>query len=227
MKTRLAVASLIVVAGLLRLVAAPEKEKLYLDPIHTEIPHISTDKSVRYDYDIVYVRALRAGDKVHKRFYTDFSQPVTMEPGADLVLLHPDGTEELLVAGGDGSVTDPVVSFDAEWVYYTLIYNLKNYNQWNPPRQGADIYKIHLKTRKIVRLTNQRYSPNTGAAPWSSDFRKQEEGKSYPRCPAAGWPSPATATASARRTATRPWRSSSSSWTTATPAWPMTRTRPT
>jgi hypothetical protein len=26
---------------------------------------------VRYDYDIVYVRAKRAGDKVHKRYYTD------------------------------------------------------------------------------------------------------------------------------------------------------------
>src|ERR1051325_802320 len=64
-------------------------------------PRISTDKSVRYDYDIVYVRAPRAGDKVHKRFYTDFSQPVTMEPGADLMLLHPDGSEEQLVAGGD------------------------------------------------------------------------------------------------------------------------------
>src|SRR5258707_658670 len=98
----------------------------YLDPIDVPVPHISTDKSVPYDYDTVYVRALRAGDKVHKRFYTDFSQPVTLEPGADLMLLHPDGREELLVTGGDGAVTDPVVSLDGEWVYYCLIYNLKN-----------------------------------------------------------------------------------------------------
>ena len=156
-----------------------EKEKLYLDPINVTIPHISTDKSVKYDYDIVYVRARRAGDKIHKRFFTDFSSPVTMEPGADLMLLHPDGKEERLIEGGEGSVTDPMISFDGQWVFYTLIYNLKNASQWNPPRQGADIYKLHLKSRKIVRLTNQQFTPNTGAALWSSDFRKNEPGKSY------------------------------------------------
>ena len=79
-----------------------KQEKLYLDPIDVNVPHVSTDKSVTYDYDIVYVRAPRAGDKVHKRFFTDFSAPVTIEPGADLMLLHPDGKEELLVKGGDG-----------------------------------------------------------------------------------------------------------------------------
>src|SRR5262245_33318933 len=147
----------------------PAKEQLYRDPLNVQVPHVATDKSVQYDYDIVYVRALRAGDDVHKRYYTDFSQPVTMEPGADLMLLHPDGSEELLVPGGDGAVTDPMVSLDGRWVYYTLIHNLKNRSQWNPPRQGADIYKIHVKSRKVVRLTNQKYTPNTGAAPWAKD----------------------------------------------------------
>ena len=156
-----------------------KKPKLYLDPINVEIPHISTDKTVKYDYDIVYVRALRSGDKIHKRYYTDFSSPVTLEPGADLMLLHPDGKEELLVAGGEGSITDPMVSFDGKWVYYTHIHNLKNASQWNPPRQGADIYKIHVPTKKVVRLTNQIFSPNTGAAPWSDDFRKSQPGKSH------------------------------------------------
>src|SRR5262249_22940801 len=105
MKPRSYLAALGLTAALA--VAAPpaqEKEPLFPDKINVTIPHISTDKTVKYDYDIVYVRALRAGDKVHKRYYTDFSQPVTMEPGADLMLLHPDGKEELLVAGGDGSV---------------------------------------------------------------------------------------------------------------------------
>jgi hypothetical protein len=156
----------------------PEPPK-YLDPLNVEIPHISTDKSITYDYDIVYVRAKRAGDKVHKRFFTDFSSPVTLEAGADLMLLHPDGKEELLVEGGKGSITDPVVSFDAQWVYYVHIHDLTGYSQWNPPRRGADIYKIHLKSRKIVRLTNQRYTPNTGAAPWSADNRTPQQGKSF------------------------------------------------
>src|SRR6516164_4640920 len=151
----------------------------FLKPLNVEIPHISTDKSIKYDYDIVYVRAKRAGDKVHKRYFTDFSQPVTMEPGADLMLLHPNGKEELLVAGGDGSITDPVVSFDGKWVYYSHIYNLKNHNQWNPPREGADIFKIHVPTRKIVRLTNQRFSPNTGATKWAPGYRASKEKGTY------------------------------------------------
>ncbi len=155
------------------------KEEKYLDPINVEVPHISTDKSVKLDYDIVYVRAPRAGDKVHKRFFTDFSSPVTMEPGADLMLLHPDGKEELLVKGGDGSVTDPFISFDGQWCYYVMLHNMVKASQWNPPKQGADIYKIHLKTKKIVRLTNQKFTPNTGAANWSSDYRKSEPGKSH------------------------------------------------
>src|SRR5437879_5213206 len=111
---------------------APKEEK-YLDPIDTKVPHISTDKDIKYDYDIVYVRAKRAGDKTHKRFFTDFSSPVTMEPGADLMLLHPDGKEELLVAGGDGSVTDPMISFDGQWCYYVLWHNMQKASQWNPP----------------------------------------------------------------------------------------------
>jgi len=155
------------------------KEAKLLDPLRTEIPHISTDKTVTYDYDIVYVRARRAGDKVHKRFYTDFSSPVTLEPGADLILLHPDGKEEVLVEGGQGSVTDPVVSFDGQWAYYSHIHNLQKYSQWNPPKQGADIYKIHVKTRRIVKLTNQKFTPNTGAADWCADYRTPASGKSH------------------------------------------------
>src|SRR5262249_21152346 len=46
-------------------------------------------------------------------------------------------------------------------------------------RQGSDIYKIHVKTRKVVRLTNQKFSPNLAAANWSGDFRKVENGKSH------------------------------------------------
>jgi len=48
-----------------------------------------------------------------------------------------------------------------------------------PRAARADIYKIHVPSRKIVRLTNQQFSPNTGAADWSSDFRKNEQGKSH------------------------------------------------
>lgn len=151
-------------------------------PINVAVPHVSTDDSVKIDYDIVYVRARRAGDQIHKRFYTDFSQPVTMEPGADLMLLHPDGREELLVEGGTGSITDPVVSFDGKSVYYVHLYDLQKANQWEPSARGSDIFKIHLTTRKITRLTNQQFAPNTGAGQWASDFRnasRKEDGKTH------------------------------------------------
>ena len=46
-----------------------------------------------------------------------------------------------------------------------------------PSTRGADIYKIHVPTRKIVRLTDQTFTPNTGAADWSKDFRTPEKGK--------------------------------------------------
>src|SRR4029453_8915134 len=88
---------------------AQDKEPLFEDPINVNVPHFSTDKTVNYDYDIVYVRADRAGDEMHKRFFTDFWQRVTMERGAALMLLHPDGTKEVLVEGGNGSVPDPVI----------------------------------------------------------------------------------------------------------------------
>lgn len=159
-------------AGLAR---AAEPEPLFEKDINVNVPHVSTDKSVKLDYDIVYVRAQRAGDTVHKRFYTDIATPVTLQPDADLMLLHPDGSEEVLVASGkEGAITDPAVSFDGEWVYYTHIHTLKNSGPWQPP-QGADIFKVHVKTRRIVRLTNQVFTPNTGAADWASAPAKPNE----------------------------------------------------
>ncbi len=131
-------------------------------------PHFSKDPSVKLDYDIVYVRAPRHGEE-KRGGWAEFSDPTRMEPGADLMLLHPDGREELLVSGADGSVMDPYVSFDGEWVYYAKFIDAKH--------TGADIHKIHVKSRKTVRLTDQTFTPNTGAAPWAKDYRTPEPGK--------------------------------------------------
>ncbi len=120
-------------------------------PININPPHIATDKSVKLDYDIVYVRAPRKGDAIGTN-WAEISNPVFMDPGADLMLLHPDGTEEVLVRGGAGSVTDPMVSFDGQSVYYSLFHDMKDASISQGPTGGADIYKIHVPTRKIVRL---------------------------------------------------------------------------
>ena len=138
----------------------PESKQLFLDPISIDPPHITADKSVTYDFDIVYVRAPRLQADGRSK-WAEVGDPRSMEPGADLVLLHPDGKEEVLVAvQGNESITDPFVSFDGQSVYFAKFHDAKNH-------KGSDIFKIHVPTRKIVQLTRQVFTPNTGAADWS------------------------------------------------------------
>src|SRR3954470_15763885 len=94
----------------------PDPEPLFPDNIDVKVPPVSNDPSVKLNYDIVYIRALRDGDEKHRRYFTEIATPVYMLPGADLMLLHPDGSEEVLVkAGPTESITDPAVSFDGKW----------------------------------------------------------------------------------------------------------------
>ncbi|MGD9894819.1 MAG: TolB family protein, partial [Dehalococcoidia bacterium] len=106
------------------------------------------------DYDIVYVRAPRYGDDRPTR-WPEIAHPAGIEPGADLMLLHPDGSEEVLVGAGSRSVTDPYVSFDGRSVFYSLIEQSRSPRLRGPARLRADIYKIDVRTRRIVRLTQQ------------------------------------------------------------------------
>ena len=120
-------------------------------------------------YDLVYVRQPRKGDNEHIR-WPDVFHPAQVEPGSDLVLLHPDGSEEVLIDTTHGAVTDPFVSFDAQWVYYAYFEDVReessNYQRSYLPYSGSDIYRIHLVTREIERLTHQEFTPNTGAGTW-------------------------------------------------------------
>jgi len=149
---------------------------LYPDPINMTVPPIGSDDTVEYDYDIVYVRAPRKGDDTNTR-WAEIVRPTQMEPGSDLMLLHPDGTEEVLVDAGEGAIADPMLSFDGEWVFYVLLPTLKSAYPGHNPEQGADIYKINVKSRETVRLTHQEFLPNTGAADWSEDFRTPAKGR--------------------------------------------------
>ena len=116
-------------------------------------------------YNIVYVRQPRFGDNSNTT-WPEVAHPASIDPGADLMLLHPDGSEELLVDGGVGAVTDPFVSFDAQWVYYAYFYDVRpqGYNsQRGLPYDGADIFRINLQTRAIEQLTFGEFTPNTGS----------------------------------------------------------------
>jgi len=113
----------------------------------------------------VYVRQPRFGDLTNTTWPEVF-HPAEIDPGADLMLLHPNGTEEVLFAGGMGSVTDPFVSFDAQWVYFAYFYDMRtqsiNY-QRALPYEGSDIFRINLSTRQVQQLTFGEFTPNTGA----------------------------------------------------------------
>jgi len=135
------------------------KKPLYKGELSIAPPPIAGDKSVQYDYDIVYVRAPRGANG--KGRWAEVGDPRTMEPGADLMLLHPDGKEEVLVpVQPHESIADPFVSFDGKSVYYVKMHDALKH-------KGSDVYKIHVPTHKITRLTQQVFTPNTGVADWS------------------------------------------------------------
>lgn len=137
-----------------------ESTPRFLGPLKMEVPHVSSDDSVKYDFPIVYVRAPRRSPDGQSR-WAEVGDPRSMEPGADLVLLHPDGKEEVLVAVGENeSIADPNVSFDGETVYFAKFHDALEH-------KGSDVYKIHVPSRKVVQLTSQNFTPNTGVADWS------------------------------------------------------------
>lgn len=107
---------------------------------------LCTHLAAAVDYDIVYVRWPRKGSDVT----VDLPQaedPYIAEPGADLVLLHPDGTQDVLVDCETCCVQDPMVSFDGKWVYYT---KMEDASRRTSP---SLLYKMHLGTFEEVQLT--------------------------------------------------------------------------
>jgi hypothetical protein len=159
--------------------AARDPEGPYRDPIDLNVPAIATDKSIRYDYDIAYVRAPRHGDRIRSN-WAEIAHPTLMDFGADLMLLHPDGSEAVLVKAEEGcAVADTAVSFDGKWVYYAYFRGLSPQKGQNRPQaaRSADIYKINVATRQIVRLTEQKFTPNTGAADWVDGFVTPQDKK--------------------------------------------------
>ncbi|MGL4231728.1 MAG: hypothetical protein ACRCWJ_10220, partial [Casimicrobium sp.] len=115
------------------------------------------------NYDIVYLRAPRKGDATLTDWPEVFN-PVKMEPGTHLMRLKANGTEEILFdAGANGAVIDPVVSFDAKYVYFAYFPDVspsgRNSQRNNVPKEGSDIYRIDLATKALKRLTTQQWRP--------------------------------------------------------------------
>src|SRR4051794_9430054 len=109
----LALGLALLAAGTLPLIG---QEKAPQRPLRTEPRPVAADQEVKYDYDLVYVRAPRVvtgpdGKERQAPVWPNAADPTDLRAPTDLVLLHPDGKEEVLVAGGPGGVADPYVSF--------------------------------------------------------------------------------------------------------------------
>ena len=114
----------------------------------------------------------------------------TNAPGAELRLLHPDGrTNRSSPVEPQESITDPMVSFDGQWVYFAKFHHMATGASASmtmlQSRKGADIYKIHVPTRKVVQLTTQQRTPNTGAVPPGTESHPRGVHNLAP-CPVAG-----------------------------------------
>jgi hypothetical protein len=151
-------------------------------------------------YDLLYVRAPYFGADSGNSVWPDTVRPLTPDPGAQLVLLKRDGSREVVFpleryrpqidtpAGKPlavGAVSDPNVSFDGRHVLFTWYHDLTAVNpQRGEPEgpylstAGADLYRLDLRTRRLVRLTTQALTPNTGNG---ARFEPGAPGSNHPR----------------------------------------------
>ena len=49
---------------------------------------------------------------------------------------------------------------NGQWVYYAKFHDALGH-------KGSDVYRVHVQSRKVVRLTDQTFTPNTGATDWT------------------------------------------------------------
>ena len=75
---------------------------------------LATAQTSQVNYDIVYVRQERFGDQTFT-WWPEVFHPARLDVGADLMLLHADGSEEVLVDGGIGGVKLPSKAVERDW----------------------------------------------------------------------------------------------------------------
>ena len=65
-----------------------EEEQLFAKDLAVNPPPLASDKTVKYDYDIVYVRAPRKGDR-GRTIWTEIAHPAMMDPVEALTFVAP------------------------------------------------------------------------------------------------------------------------------------------
>lgn len=116
---------------------------------------VRTPSQVGIGYDIVAVRMPKQAVQQQEHFQDAFNMSLFIGRGAELVIIHPDGSEELLFSGGpNASATDPFVSYDGRTVYFSLFVDPEDIN---PQRflsySPAHIWKVDVATKQATQLT--------------------------------------------------------------------------
>jgi len=108
-------------------------------------------------YDIVYIRYPQGSEKYPFVKISRGEHPYEIAKGADLMLLHPDGNEKILVDCDDScSITDPTISFDGKTVYFVRVNSALNKRFSFPKKFYSRIYKMALtgeQAFKPIQLT--------------------------------------------------------------------------
>lgn len=96
-------------------------------------------------YDIVYVR-YPGTDPDGKDFITipQGESAYAIAQGADLMLLKPNGTQEVIVDCTTCSVMDPYLSYDATTVYYSKIVNIDTATETDNADSAGYIFKVNI-----------------------------------------------------------------------------------
>ncbi len=103
----------------------------------------------------------------------------------------------LVVAAGSGAVTDPFVSFDAQWIVYAYFPDIR-FGAYNPQRElllaGADIYRLIFETPLLSADSSGdptlRVVPRCEPSkqPLTRQFRRRHPARMVTRAKrAAGW----------------------------------------
>ncbi len=124
----------------------------------------------RRDYPIVYVHMPRHGDDGVSIFLPDSADRHSIDAGGTLVLLAPDGREEVLFDGGPlATAGDPSVSLDGTRIAFTVyrfdpVRSIGGEGQlareWLRRPTSADLHVVDVATREVRRLTWQARTPN-------------------------------------------------------------------
>ena len=118
-------------------------------------PPSANPRDVGIDYDIVVCRMPNAGNQERNAFPDAANMSLYVGRGTQLVLIHPDGGEEVLFdPGPNGAVVDPCVSFDGRSIYFARFVDPEDFNtqrglSWAP----SHIWKLELATRRATQLT--------------------------------------------------------------------------